>query len=278
MASALLEPATTQRPHSRGPVVARLVVDQWLLERAPAPDLAAYVVCTWRGDLGAMALPLPDECLDLVCVNDGSIWLSGPETRSWPRGYPPGTAAVGLRFKPGVGPAVLGLAASDVRDTRVRIDELWGDRKARELSERVFHQLDDRARALEVEGAVRGLVASARPVDEVALEVADRLSQPRPVSVRDLRRTVGFSERQIHRRCTAAFGYGPAALVRILRLHRVLGLARAHKRLPGLADLAATAGYFDQQHLSHDVRSIVGTTPGTLLAAPDFRSVHDVAA
>lgn len=278
MANAVLDPATTQRRHSRGPVVAKLVVDQWLFERPPAADLEGHLVCTWRGDLGAMRVPLPDECLDLVWVDDGSIWLSGPETRSWPRGYPLGTTAVGVRFKPGIGPAVLGLAASDVRDTRIRMDELWGDRKACELAERVTHQLDDRGRALEMEAAVRRLVASARPVDGVALEVAARLSQARPASVRDLRRMVGLSERQIHRRCTTAFGYGPAMLVRILRLQRVLELARAHERLPGLADLAATAGYFDQQHLGHDVRAIVGTTPGTLLASPGVRSVQDVAA
>jgi AraC-like DNA-binding protein len=232
----------------------------------------------WRGDLGAMRVPLPDECLDLVWVDDGSIWLSGPETRSWQRGYPLGTAAVGVRFKPGFGPAVLGLAASEVRDTRIRMDELWGDRKARDLAERVAHQLDDRGRALELERAARRLVANARPVDEVALEVAACLSRARPASVRDLRRVVGLSERQVHRRCTSAFGYGPAMLVRILRLQRVLELARAHQQLPGLADLAATAGYFDQQHLGHDVRAIVGTTPSALLASPGVRSVQDVAA
>jgi AraC-like DNA-binding protein len=261
-----------------GPVVARLVVDQWLFERPPAPDLEGDLVCTWRGDLGAMRLALPDECLDLVWVDDGSIWLSGPETRSWSRGYPPGTAAVGVRFRPGFGPVVLGVAASDVRDARIRVDELWGDRHARELAERVSHRLDDSGRELEMEGAVRRLIATASPVDEVALEVAACLGQARPTSVRELRRIVGLSERQIHRRCTAAFGYGPAVLVRILRLRRVLDLARAHERPPRLADLAATAGYFDQQHLSHEVRAIVGTTPGTLLAAPDVRSVHDVAA
>lgn len=266
MPDAVLDPATTQRRTCRGPVVARLVVDQWLLERPPAPDLEGHLVCTWRGDLGAMRLPLPDECLDLVWVDDGSIWLSGPETRSWSRGYPPGTGAVGVRFRPGSGPVVLGLAASDVRDTRIRMDELWDDRDAHELAERVAHRLDDRGRALEMEGAVRRLTSSAPPVDEVALQVAACLGQARPTSVRDLRRMVGLSERQIHRRCTAAFGYGPAVLVRILRLHRVLELARAHERPPGLADLAATAGYFDQQHLSHEVRAIVGTTPGTLLA------------
>jgi AraC-like DNA-binding protein len=249
--------------------VARLVVDRWLLERRPAPDLADRLVCVWRGDLGEAETPLPDERLDLVWVDDGSLWLSGPETTSWSRGYPPGTTAVGVGFKPGVGPPMLNLAAAEVRDTRVRLDELWGDRNARELAERVAAHPDDRGRAWELERAVRRLGASARPVDEVALEVAARLNQPRAASVRDLSRASGLSERQLHRRCMAAFGYGPAVLARILRLQRALQLARSHQGPLRLAELAAAAGYFDQQHFAHEARAIMGTTPTRLLRSSD---------
>jgi hypothetical protein len=118
-----------------------LAVDRWLAERPPTSDL--------------------------VWVDDGLLWLSGPET-----------TAVGVGFRPGVGPPMLGLAASAGRDARVRLDELWGDRRARELAERVAAHPDDRGRARELERAVRRLAATARPVDAVALEVAARLNQP----------------------------------------------------------------------------------------------------
>jgi AraC-like DNA-binding protein len=42
-------------------------------------------------------------------------------------------------------------------------------------------------------------------------------------------------------------------------------LARSHEGPLRLAELAAAAGYFDQQHLAHEVRVIVGTTPSRLL-------------
>ena len=245
--------------------MARLVVDAWLLERRPAPDLADRLVCAWRGDLGQAQMPLPDERLDLVWVDDGSLWLSGPETSSWSRGYPPGTTAVGVGFKPGVGPSMLNLAASEVRDARVRLNDLWGDRDARELAERVAAHPDDRGRVRELETAVRRLTADARPVDEVAVEVRARLNQPRPAKVLELSRATGLSERQLHRRCTAAFGYGPAVLARMLRLQRALRLARSDKGQWRLAELAAVAGYFDQQHFTHEVRAIMGTTPTRLL-------------
>ena len=203
-------------------------------------------------------MPLPDERLDLVWVDDGSLWLSGPETSSWSRGYPPGTTAVGVGFKPGVGPPMLDLDAAEVRDTRVRLDDLWGDRQARELAERVAAHPDDRGRARELERAVRRLAARARPVDQLAFQVAARLNQPHPARLRELSRATGLSERQLYRRCTAAFGYGPAVLARMLRLQRALRLARWQQGPLRLAELAAAAGYFDQQHFAHEVRATMG--------------------
>lgn len=247
----------------------RLLVDRWLVERPPVPDLSDQLVCAWRGNLGDLRTPLPDECLDLVWVDDGSMWLCGPETRSWSRGYPPHTTAVGVRFRAGSGPPILGVAASEVRDARVRLAELWGDRDARELAERIAYRCDDGGRVRELEDAVRHRVVDAGPADDVALEMAAGLNQHHPASVRDLSRRTGLCERQVHRRCTAAFGYGPAVLVRILRLRRFLHLARTHQRLAGLADMALAAGYFDQQHLAHEVRAIFGTTPTMLVRTYD---------
>ena len=116
---------------------------------------------------------------------------------------------------------------------------------------------------------MRRLTARARPVDGVAFEVAAMLNQPRPASVPELARAIGLSERPLHRRCLAAFGYGPTVLARILRLQRALQLARSHHGPLRLAALAAGAGYFDQQHLAHEVRAIMGTTPTRLLRRAD---------
>jgi AraC-like DNA-binding protein len=252
-----------------------LQVDRWLQERRPAPDLTAVLRCVWRGDLRDFRTPLPDECLDLTWIDDGTLWLSGPESRSWSPEEPTGVTAVGVRFQPGVGPAALGLAASEVRDARVRMDEVWGDRAAREMAERLALQTDDRGRTRELERAVRRLAVDARPVDEVGRQVAAGIGGTQPLPVRQLARSTGLSERQLLRRCTAAFGYGPARLARILRLQRTLYQARSSPRPARLVDLATAAGYVDQQHLAHEAQAIMGTTPTVLLRASDVRSVQD---
>jgi AraC-like DNA-binding protein len=55
-------------------------------------------------------------------------------------------------------------------------------------------------------------------------------------------------------------------LARILRVQRLLHLARTQTSPARLAELALLAGYTDQQHLTHDVGSIFGVTPSVLLA------------
>jgi hypothetical protein len=142
------------------------------------------------------------ECVDMFWAG-GSVWVSGPETRSWPSAAAPGTDVVGVCFRSGVASSLLGVAASELRDVRVRLDQLWGDRAARELAERVSCRGDDDGRATELENAARQMAEGAWGLDVVALEATDRLRTARTASARELARATHLSERQLHRRCTA---------------------------------------------------------------------------
>ncbi|MEU7040483.1 helix-turn-helix domain-containing protein [Streptomyces varsoviensis] len=70
---------------------------------------------------------------------------------------------------------------------------------------------------------------------------------------------VGLGERQLHRRCLNAFGYGPKTLARVLRMNRALESARAGRPY---AEVAAEAGYADQAHLAREVKSLAGVPLG----------------
>jgi transcriptional regulator GlxA family with amidase domain len=142
---------------------------------------------------------------------------------------------------------------------------LWPQRRAREFAEQVSDSADDGLRAAAFENAARTMVAQGCDPDPVAREVSASMRSARMTSARDLARTVGLSERQLHRRCSSAFGYGPAFLLRINRLQRFLRLVRISAGPSRLADLAVAAGYADQPHLSREVRSLMGTTAAELV-------------
>jgi AraC-like DNA-binding protein len=235
-------------------------------EHAPAADLAGRLRCSWTAVTGGPGRVLPDGCLDVIWLG-GELVVAGPDTAAVRTALPLGTQAAAVRFRPGAAPAVLGLPAFELKDRRVPLAELWPDGAL--LERRVSAAAGPAARVAVLEEAVRGRLADAPPVDPVARAVlaglvrgSDAVSSP----VATVAEEVGLSERQLHRRCLAAFGYGAKTLDRVLRLQRVLALARSPRRPPGgLAALAAAAGYADQAHLAHECQALAGQTPRALL-------------
>jgi AraC-like DNA-binding protein len=206
---------------------------------------------------GAPVRIVPDGCLDLIWT-DGDLVVAGPDTGPHLAPSVPGGRYDGLRFAPGTGPAVLGVPAVELRDRRVPLSALWPAAAVRRLAEQVS-EAGDRGTALEALAVARLRAASPDPLAAV---VARNLRAGRAVAATaDL---VGLSERQLHRRSLALFGYGPKTLVRVLRMSRAVELAR--DGMP-FASVASVAGYADQAHLARDVKALTGLPLGELLSA-----------
>nr|WP_079193815.1 helix-turn-helix transcriptional regulator [Streptomyces sp. CB02923] len=223
--------------------------------------MAGAVVWAKREPGGAVRAPqrvLPDGCTDLLWWG-GRLTVAGPDTTAYTPVARPGATVVGLRFAPGQGPAVFGVPAHVLRDLRVPLEELWPRGLVDRLSAMVAGT-GSPGRVLE-EIAVRRLREAAGPADPARKVIAGALGGGR--SVAEVARTVGVGERQLHRRCLDAFGYGPKTLARVLRLVRALELARGG--MP-YADVAARAGYADQAHLAREVKALAGAPLGVIVA------------
>jgi AraC-like DNA-binding protein len=200
------------------------------------------------------AFVLPDGCMDLIW-HEGGILVAGPDTRAH-RTTAAGPRAIGLRFAPGLGPTVLGVAADELRDTRVELNQLWSDAAVRRLSDAAERDpLDALA------GEVRRRLGAADPPVEAT--IAARLAAG--TSVAEVASALGWSARKLHRKSLVAFGYGPKTLDRVLRFDRALSAARAGV---GFARVAADAGYADQSHLAREVRALAGESLSELLSQP----------
>jgi AraC-like DNA-binding protein len=213
---------------------------------------------------GAPQRVLPDGCTDLI-VSAGALLVAGPDTVAHLAGAAPGTIHVGLRFPPGLGPAVFGVPASELRDQRVPLTALRPEPAVRRLVE----QLDagaDPAAALEAWAHGRLRTADERTLARpLSTAVVERLRTGEPVA--RTAAALGLGERRLHRHCLAAFGYGPKTLARVLRMNEALALAR--RGVPFSA-VAVTTGYADQAHLARDVRALAGV-PLRALVAPAGR-------
>ncbi|MGW4163801.1 helix-turn-helix domain-containing protein [Streptomyces sp. NPDC004788] len=221
-----------------------------MYEERPA-RLAGAVVWTRAVARETAVRPvLPDGCMDLIWA-DGRLLVAGPDTRAY---VPENPAAVyaGVRFAPGEAPGVLGAEASELRDRRVDLAELWGARTARRLADEVTGAAD---RAAALEELVLRRAAGAPAPDPLLRAVVARLRAGGSVGA--AADEAGLGARQLHRRSLAAFGYGPKTLARILRLQRALALVTAG--VP-YAEAAYRAGCTDQAHLAREMRALTGTT------------------
>jgi AraC-like DNA-binding protein len=231
-------------------------------EVAPPPPLRGVARCVWRSAAAAPKRIVPDGCLDLV-VGDTGVFVAGPDTTAWSSVTRPGEVLRGVRFTPGRAAAVLGVAADELRDRRVTLPELWG-REGELLTERLLSGDLSPARA------VVSLLPDVPPPDPAVAALVARLDAG-ATRVAEAAGQVGVAERRLRRRFVQAIGYGPATYLRVSRFQRAVSLA---PRAPGLAALAAAAGYADQAHLSREVRALTGLTPRAYI--PSRSTVDEV--
>jgi AraC-like DNA-binding protein len=321
-------------------------------EKAPPRRLREVARCVWRSAPEGPKRIVPDGCVDLV-AGGGEVFVAGPDTTAWSSVTAQGAVLSGVRFRPGLAAAVLGVAADELRDRRVGLGELWGrdgelvaerlsggewsvveavvsrlsavprpDAAVTELIARLdagVARVGEAAVGLARSGAQAARLAEAAadlgrsgpqaarlaeaaadlawsglyatrlaeaaaylarsgPQATPLAEAAAILARPGWVSpdreavrIEDPAMSGAVSERRLRRRFVQAVGYGPATYLRVSRFRRAVALAPS---TPGLAALAAAAGYADQAHLSRDCRALTGLTPRVYFRRP---STVDVA-
>jgi AraC-like DNA-binding protein len=218
------------------------------VERLVASALAG---CTWERTTTAAGdvRVVPDACVDLIWSGDG-LTIAGPDTKARVVTLASDASVVGVRLRPGVAGAVLGVPASALRDCTADAAEVLGYEVAAPLLDALAAGVDPHAlllRAVQERG-----VRTPDPLVSAAVEALGRPQARVSVVAAEL----GVSARQLQRLVTAAVGYGPKLLARVLRFQRLQALAPAT-----LLELALEAGYADQAHMTAEVRLLAGLSP-----------------
>lgn len=233
----------------------------------PTRALAEFVECFWQRTLldpclDLIGAVLPDGRVDLLWSANGQMIVAGPATRWLPRALTPPFAVVGVRFHPGVGPALLGLPAHKLVDSYVPLASLDSRSAGALRAGLVTAENAGQAASAMTEGISR--LGGAVAIDPLVRAAVGELDQP-GTRVGTLAQRLGISERQLQRRFRDAVGYGPKALQRILRFQRALvEIRRGREQSGGLARVAAATGYADQAHLTRESRRLAGFGPKRL--------------
>ncbi|HKW11355.1 MAG TPA: helix-turn-helix domain-containing protein [Gemmatimonadaceae bacterium] len=243
-------------------------------EYAPPPSLREYVECFWTRGAGspnaAAEHIIPDGCVDLVLgyhrgsESPNASLAVGTMTRPLVIGGDDRLSYVGVRFWPGRALPFLGVPAAALTDLRVQIADLWADRG---LS---LEHLDGHEPAA-VRGAFEALLhhrlERARPLDRtVDAAVRAILRAGGNLSIASLAPALGVTRQHLARSFALHVGVAPKMFARVARVRHALAKARVAATVDWAA-LALDAGFYDQAHLSGEVRELTGRTPSEWLAS-----------
>jgi AraC-like DNA-binding protein len=212
----------------------REVVDHfWTHQRLPrgawrvVPDLSAYVIFYLAGSL-----------TDCRIVGARSTYCDIDVSRR--------DLTIGVRLRPGALPQLIRDSASQLSDRSESLESVIGS-GGRRLTERL---------------------ADAAPDDRLPLLTQFLSGQLRPCgqiwpfethAVAYLERAWDVSRRAVYDRTLGAIGLAPKRALRIQRLHRALSALHSGATL---ADVALSAGYCDQSHLTRESVRLLGEPPG----------------
>ena len=237
-------------------------------ERAAPQALSQWVACVWqvrRTGAAAQHRVLPDGCIDIVWTEGSGLELVGANSTAFRAGLSAASAAVGVRFRVGAAPALVGHQGAPLRDARLPAAEAWGD-SGRRLEAELWRAPGASSRIGAMLAWLELRAGGAASPDPLVRDVAGRLALEPQTGAAELARKLWVSERQLRRRVVAQVGYGPKLLARVLRLQRALELARGANEL-SLADVSFAAGYADQPHFTNECVALAGVAPSRLLAA-----------
>ena len=263
---------------------------QSYVERLASPALADVVSSVFIQRIAPGSAPyrhrnIPNGSAELICHVGEVPTVVGPLTRPVTNVLAPGTTIVGLRFRPGAAPPVLGPPATEFVDLVLEADAFWGS-SARMLGELVAAAASPEEALAVLQTHVAGRLSDAARPDPLVSGAVRQLMPGRATDVASLTSRLYVSERSLRRRCLAAVGMPPKTLHRLLRFQGVLAAAQqaiAQSRAPaesGLARLAAEAGYADHSHLDRECRRLTGVSARTFLTetAEQCSCGHDHAA
>jgi AraC-like DNA-binding protein len=237
----------------------------------PAPlPLSDYFLCFWTQTISGTSgeysqQVLPDGCVDLLFINQDPPVAVGPWTKPFAVSFSAGTRILGARLHPGRAPGLLGLPAVELLNQSAQLRALSGA-----IRNDRFDRVRETESALQVSALGEALLADRKhftPYDRTVAEGIRWMARNPQSKVEQLCQVLGISPRQLHRRFSAAVGYGPKTFQSVLRFQRLLKIAGQRKR--SLVDLAACAGYSDQAHMTREVRRFADEPPTSLMQSAE---------
>ncbi|GIH67526.1 helix-turn-helix domain-containing protein [Microbispora siamensis] len=217
---------------------------------------------------------VPDADISLVfrttSARRSALLVVGPRTRASYHVGKDFPLCLRMRLRPGAARLLLGVPMTELVDRVVDLEELWDG--AAGLTAAPTGTGDDVGRVLRrLQAALPARISARSNADlargELVRATAQALRdqaghQREPIAA--IARRLAVSERHLRDLVRDGIGMPPKRVERIERVRRVLARGRAHTAR--WAQLAATAGFYDQSHMAAEFRTLMGVPPAAFFA------------
>ncbi len=167
---------------------------------------------------------------------------------------------MGVHFKPGGAFRFLGVPASEVADTHVDVEDLWG-RVTQDLREQLCAAVNPGASFGVLEKALFVRLVKSPEEHRAVRAAVDILGRDAgETRIRDLAAQLGLSQRHLASVFSKQVGVTPKQFARVQRFLHATQLTRSNSA-PDWAEVALACGYFDQSHLIHEFQILSGLSP-----------------
>jgi AraC-like DNA-binding protein len=249
--------------------------DAWFKFFPVTPPLSGFVeflFCSHvpRGFLGCVdALRLPELESQLVfAIEEGNAFPGGYWLGNGERAclfLQPGHLQMflGASLRPAGLRALLPRGAGNFLDAPlIPLEDLWGA-EARALLERLVAEVDAEQRCAVLRDHLRQRVQRVAPPDRTVIRVIELIrASYGEISTEELAQSCGCTSRTLRSATVAETGLAPKHLARVARIRYALDLLAATG--VALSEVALSAAFSDQAHMSREFRELIGAAPSDL--------------
>lgn len=171
-------------------------------------------------------------------------------------------AAIIVVLQPAGAMQLTGIAAHELSERIIATSAIFGH-KAAQLQDQLSAATDTGTQLVVLNTFFLSLVAAKAAPQKILIDASLQyiINKKGLVSISQLAKFTGYTERHIHREFTEHIGMGPKAFCNVIKLHSFLRLLKTTPATKNLAGLAYGAGYADQSHLIKAFRKTTGMTP-----------------
>ncbi len=251
----------------------------------PHSDLKSLVSCYWTLEVPKQAKPqkqriVPDGCIEMAFIlgNDIKRYTSGDDYILQPRAMVLGQTiepfyieptgyvnTFAIRFYPYGFANFVTEPIKNLANKETPIGQLFEEKKARELEEKIIEAKDTKLRIEIIESFLLERLNEKSTVENIVKTTVDALlSTNGNAQIKTILKDDLSKRRLLERKFVKEIGVSPKQLGKLIRLQSALKML-LNKETENLTNIAYQSDYYDQAHFIKDFKEFTGTSPREFL-------------